>query len=263
MQRTWITGVDWDDEIPTAILKTWLSARKDLPAISGISLPRCVFSSFTALSTVELHVFCDASETAFGAVIYSRVSSTDDSYFVSLLTAKSRVAPVKTLSLPGLELSATVVAAKLVQSTTLAMSKLSVNISRVVAWTDSTKVLSWLASYPETWGCFVANRVSLIQEQVAPSQWKHVLSEQKPADCASRGKTATDLLDFNQWCKCPDWLALDETQWPKQPILPVAAPTERRKRAAGISIYNPKVIDQSLKLTVSPTWSGFREQQAL
>ena len=59
----------------------------------------CVFYSFTAHSTVELHVFCNASETAFSAVIYSRVSSTDDSYFVSVVTAKSRVAPVKTLNL--------------------------------------------------------------------------------------------------------------------------------------------------------------------
>ena len=240
VQQTWIAGVDWDDEVLAAILKTWLSARKDLPAISSISIPRCVVSSLIPQSTVELHVFCDASETAFSAVIYSRVSSTDDSYLVSLLTAKSRVAPVKTLSLPRLELSGAVLAAKLVQSTTLALSKLSVNISRVMAWTDSTIVLSWLASYPGTWGCFVANRVSLIQEQVAPSQWKHVPSEQNPADCASRGKTATDLLDFNLWWKGPDWLAHDETQWPKQPILPIAAPPGRRKRAASIFHLQPK-----------------------
>ena len=166
VQRTWISGIGWDDDVPNAILQTWLSARKDLPSISNISIPRCVCSSFTAHSTAELHVFCDASETAFSAVIYSRVSSTDDSYFVSLLTAKSQVAPVKTLSLPRLELYGAVLAAKLVQSTTLALSKLSINISRVMAWTDSTIVLSWLASYPGTWGCFVASRVSLIQAQV-------------------------------------------------------------------------------------------------
>ena len=149
----------------------------------------CAFS-LIAQSIVELHVFCDASETAFSAVIYSRVSSRDTSYLVSLPTAKSRAAPVKTLSLPRLEFSGAFLAAKLVQSTTLALSKLSVNVSHVKAWTDSAIVLSWLASYPETWGCFVANRVSLIQEQVAPSQWKHVPSEQNPADCTSRGKTA-------------------------------------------------------------------------
>ena len=180
-------------------------------------------------------MFCDVSQTAFSAFIYSRVSSTDNSYFVSLLTAKSRVVPIKTLSLPRLELSGAVLAAKLVQSTTLALSKLSVNFSRVIAWTDSTLVLSWLSNHRGTWGCFVANRVSLIQEQVAPSQWKHVPSEQNP-----RGKTATDLLDFNLWLKSPEWLAHDETLWPKQPILPTDAPPERSKRAAGIFHVQPK-----------------------
>ena len=236
VQRTWIAGVDWDDCVPGAILETWLSARRDLPVISRVSIPRCVFTSNTptpSRPTVELHAFCDASETAYSAVIYTRVRFADDSYFVSLLTAKSRVAPVKTLSLPRLELSGAVLAAKLVQSTTLALSQLDVNISRVIAWTDSTIVLSWLASYPGTWGCFVANRVSLIQEQVSPSHWKHVPSEQNPADCASRGKTATELLDFSLWWNGPNWLTRNESQWPQQPSIPTATALERRKRTIG------------------------------
>ena len=144
------------------------------------------------------------------------------------------------MSLPRLELSGPVLAGKLMKSTTLALTKLNITFSRVMAWTDSTIVLSRLVSYPGTWGCFVANRVSVFQEQDAPSQWKHVRSEQNPADCVSRGKTATDLLEFSQWWKGLNWLAHDETQWLNQPILPVAAPPERRKRAAGIFHLQPK-----------------------
>ena len=184
MQGTWISGFGWIDDVPTATLQTWLSARKDLHVISNVSISRCVFSLTNLYPVVELHVFCDASEKAYSAVIYSRVPFTTDSYFVSLLTANSRVAPVKTISLPRLELSGAVLAAKLMQSTTLALTKLNFAISCVMAWTDSTIVLSWLASYQGTWGCFVAYRVSLVQEQVALHNGSMIYSEENPADCA-------------------------------------------------------------------------------
>ena len=104
VQRTWVTGVAWDDNVPPDILESWLSARTDLSNISRCNIPRCVLIRNQTDATMEFHVFCDASEVAYGAVIYFRVKRTDGTTKVSPLTSKSRVAPIKTLTLPRREL---------------------------------------------------------------------------------------------------------------------------------------------------------------
>jgi hypothetical protein len=75
------------------------------------------------------------------------------------------------------------------------------------AWTDSTVVLGWLASLPRRWKTFVANRVAEIQETIPFENWNHVISEENPADCASRGISASELVDFSLWWRGPDWLS--------------------------------------------------------
>ena len=85
------------------------------------------------------------------------------------------------------------------QWTTLALKKLNVNNSRVIAWTDLAIVMSWLAGCPGIWGCSVANHVSFIQEEIPPTHWKNVLSKQNPVNCLSRGKNVKELPDFSLW----------------------------------------------------------------
>ena len=230
VQQTWVAGVAWDDDVPPNILESWLSARTDLPNISRRNIPRCVLIPNQTETTMELHVFCDASEVAYGAVIYSRVKRTDGTKKVSLLTSKSRVAPIKTLTLPRLELCAAALGSQLLRSTINALQSLPITITEIIGWTDSTTVLSWLASYPGTWSCFVGNRVALIQEQIPPSQWKHVSSDQNPADCVSRGLTASEMISFDLWWQGPSWLSHCDSSWPHQPSIPTTAPPEKRKR---------------------------------
>ena len=116
VQRTW-AGVAWDDDVPLDILESWLSARTDLSNISRCNIPRCVLIPNQTGATMELHVFCDASEVTYGAVIYSPVKRTDVTTKVSLLTYKSRVVPIKTLTLPRLELCAAALGSQLMRST--------------------------------------------------------------------------------------------------------------------------------------------------
>ena len=193
MQQTWVRGLDWDQPVPD-IKNAWKDLRAGLFVIQSIKIPRAVITG--NLSTLQLHVFCDASEKAYDAVIYSRATDTLGYVTVTLLCSKTRVAPVKTVSLPRLELCGAEVAAKLASTMTKNLQVVQPHFS-IHAWTDSTIVLQWIAQLPETWSTSVANRVSKIQEVLPRSRWKHVPSLENPADLASRGCSASHLAQSN------------------------------------------------------------------
>ena len=145
-------------------------------------------------SDLQLHVFCDASTTAYAAVIFIR-KLTDNFIETKMLTAKTRAAPIKSVCVPRLEFFAAMLGAKLVEALTNAISNERFPTPKVFAWSDSTVTTAWLQDFPRKWKTFVANRVSKIQEIVPASCWKYVPTEDNPADCPSRGSAAADLLN--------------------------------------------------------------------
>ena len=90
----------------------------------------------------------------------------------------------------------------------------NVNTASVHLWTDSTVVLDWLDGLPCNWKTFVANRVSEIQTLWPRRHWNHVATMDNPADCASKGLSARELLNFDLWWRGPAWLAKSENNWP-------------------------------------------------
>lgn len=167
LQSLWLTGLTWDETLPENIVTEWLTLRSKLSEVSAIEIPRWIGTSKTNLKT-EFHGFCDASNKAYAAVVYCRTEKVGK-FEVHLLTSKTRVAPIKKISLPNLELCGATLLAKLVQKVQEAM-----NITaETFAWTDSTIVLDWIKSntHKQT---FVANRVSTILNTFKPSQWQHV-----------------------------------------------------------------------------------------
>ncbi|XP_050295689.1 uncharacterized protein LOC126735663 [Anthonomus grandis grandis] len=159
-----------------------------------------------------MHGFCDSSEKAYAAVVYFRIITYDDNVQTYLLCSKSRVAPLKTISIPRLELCSAVLLADLMSSVKKALAD-SINISSLFAWTDSTVALSWIKSSPHKWTTFVSNRVSYIQEKLSADCWAHVRSENNPADCATRGLLPSELLHFEKWWAGPGFLTSCLTKW--------------------------------------------------
>ena len=141
-----------------------------------------------------------------------------------LLCSKSRVAPVNKITLPRLELCVALILAQFVQKTVPA---LNLKIDRILLWTYSTIVLSWLATSASKWKTFVANVVSQIQEWTAGCEWRHVASASNPADLISRGTNPETLKNCRLCWVGPEWLSQHQEQWFNTQLLRHPEPPEQ------------------------------------
>ena len=130
---------------------------------------------------MQLHGFSDTSEYAYAGVVYLRMVDTSNIVHVSLVMAKTRVAPIKRLTVPRLELCGANLLASLLGHT---KGVFAIPSAHVYAWTDSTVVLSWLSGNPRRFKTFVGNRVSNSMQLLPLDCWQHVRSDQNPADSA-------------------------------------------------------------------------------
>ena len=216
MQALWKLQLTWDEKLPKGIIQEYQVFRQSLPEIEKLFIARQVIQS--ALNEkLTFHIFCDASEKAYAATIYLR-SENSGNVKVSLLVAKTRVAPVKSVSVPRLELCAALLGANLAEAIQNSFKDSRFDQPQFMAWTDSTIVLSWLAQTPDKWKTFVRNRVSKIQEILPHSLWRHVPTSDNPADCASRGLSCSDLMAHNLWWSGPSWLSKPMKDWPNDDL---------------------------------------------
>ena len=210
--------IDWDDMLPKDLLTEWRKWISDLQLLSSYEVPRCV-SKCSAIS-IQLHIFCDGSMTAYGAVAYLRVKDCYSNITCSILMAKSRLTPIGKSSLktvPRIELNAAKTAVILHQKI---MQEMTVILTDVFFWTDSTVVLNYIKSEIGRFHRFVANRVDFIRICSHPHQWKYVPTKLNPADLLSRGsKSVSDFLQLDEWKEGPSFLYLPPEDWPEQPML--------------------------------------------
>lgn len=211
MQDVWRCALHWDESVPQSINSDWLEFTRQLESVRKISLDRKLLVE--NCRDIQYHGFCDASEVGYGACLYVRSTDKFGKTIIRLACAKSRVAPLKTVTIPRLELCGALLLARLYRETGGAMG---VEPSKVVFWCDSTIVLHWLRTAPHLLKTYVANRVVEIQETVESNVWRHIGSADNPADAISRGQLPRTFLQNKIWFQGPSWLCKKEAEWPNE-----------------------------------------------
>ncbi|GFW70838.1 integrase catalytic domain-containing protein [Trichonephila clavipes] len=210
IQELWIKKkVTWDEILPPKVKEKWLIWCKELPLLDNLRIPRLVLDSTNdeVSDLIEIHIFCDASKLAYGAAAYVKVRKQNE-VLVNLIASKTRVAPLKAVTLPRLELLGALVAARLSSRVQEIVRKKKE--CKVFHWTDSKIVLFWIKGCSKRWKQFVANREQEISELTDPDSWFHCSGQDNPSDFLSRGLSVDTLISNNKWWTGPAFLRTDE-----------------------------------------------------
>ncbi|XP_052764084.1 uncharacterized protein LOC128206005 [Mya arenaria] len=198
MQQLWKEKLDWDDI--DEHVQEWKTIKLDLERIPTFKLKRCVTNEADDSVTYSLVCFCDASERAYSSAIYLR-QITDRAIKVELIFSKARLAPVKGMTIPKLEIMAVVIGVRCLE---YVQSQVGVPIEQSVLYTDSQCVLKWISSEKKL-PVFVQNRVNEIKKHTG-IRFAYVKTTEYPADIATRGYTVEKLTKSELWWNGPSWL---------------------------------------------------------
>ena len=204
IQSAWKEKVGWDVRLPPSYLNKWRELAIEIKQLPSFKFPRSVCG---VDSDCKLHVFVDASTSAFGAVAY--VVSTSGAH---LLAAKARVAPLKERTLPQLELTALQLGTQFAVYLNQVLNEF--NIVQTITWSDSEAALQWLRN-GNSKITYVQNRVKSIRELGVGFQFLHVPTKENPADLVTRGISLKQFKKSTLWLHGPEWLS-DCNSWPSQ-----------------------------------------------
>ena len=206
LQDVWQRKCTWDTPLDKDLCDRWLSIRQDIVDLPMVTHSRTYFHQQPGMPD-HIYVFADASAKAYGAVAYVHKGSE-----ISLAMSKSRVAPLKALTLPRLELMAAVSASRVAKFVQTSLSPSNTPVP-VHLWTDSQIVLHWLRNGSHAQS-FVNQRINEIIRQFPSVTWSFTPSEDNPADLLTRGISTTQLKICKLWTHGPDWLP-NTMNWPK------------------------------------------------
>ena len=205
LKSIWIRfGQSWDENISEEDKRIFFEWVQEMQTIKQTSLSRKYFSNIP--KNVQLHIFSDASLEAMCIVAYFR-GELEDGVKVSFMLGKCRIAPIKQLSIPRLELQAALYSVRLRK---LIIQEHDLPNNGVTHWTDSFTVLQWLNSADKKQNVFVANRAA---ENSTIDEWKHIRGELNPSDTGTRGITIEKLSE-SVWLTGPSWMKDQPEDWP-------------------------------------------------
>ena len=212
LQKLCKLNLGWDEVINLEEEKLWKKWIESIKNLENISIDRCLKPSFLGNFTTELHTFADASDSGYGVCVYLRfVNETEGNIDCKLVTSRSRVAPLKKVTIPKLELNAAKLA---VMVTHRLLKELNLSIDKRFFWSDSTAVLKTINSKETRFPTFVQNRLRIIHEGSNSNDWHYINSSCNPADMCSRGCFAeTSTEKMKEWLN-PSILRQPSTAWP-------------------------------------------------
>ena len=221
--------LDWDEPMSGELLKKLEKLIDGLKMVQPIIIPRCCFSGIKEeVLSSTLQGFCDASNRAYAAVVYLRVG-TKKTITMRFLASKTRVAPLRSQTIPRLELLSALLLAKLMTTVFQAL-KLEVPLGQLTCYTDSKVVFYWLTSVNREWKQFVQNRVNAIKKLIPVESWRHCPGRDNPADLPSMGMSPLQLFKELSWLGGPGWLYEHQSDKlkPQEMIIPRECLTEMK-----------------------------------
>ena len=141
LQNIWSAGMDWDEKLTEPLINLARAWFNELEILAKIQIPRCLQDKERSSDTMSLHTFVDASEYAYGAVVYARCTYADGSFSSKIVAAKTRIAPSTATSIPRLELMGAVIGVRLAS---MIAKVLEIPMSSSIFWSDSLNVLWWI-----------------------------------------------------------------------------------------------------------------------
>ena len=195
----------WDENISSDIESIWNDFLADLKQIETLRVKRFAFvQPKEIILSISLHGFCDSSSQVYCGMVYIRVETTL-CIRVNFLCAKTKVAPLKKLSIPRLELLGCVLLSKVLKDVLVAL-KGRVFIDSVYCWSDSEVALCWVKGKEKCWKPWVENRVVSIRNIIDKDSWYHISGVNNPADIPTQ---VCKIKGFQRWFDEPQFLYTD------------------------------------------------------
>ena len=198
--------IEWDEEINGELLDRWNAL---ISCISGSEPVRRYFQLKLSECQWRLIGFSDSSVKACAAVVYLKCEGSEARQ-MSLVAAKTRVAPIRSQTIPRLEFLGALLLARLISSVYNAL-KSEVVLESSRCYTDSQVALYWIKGERREWKPFVYNRVREIRELVPSENWGHCVGRSNPADIPSRGSSVGELIHSHLWWNGPEEVITDRS----------------------------------------------------
>ncbi|XP_062556945.1 uncharacterized protein LOC134221776 [Armigeres subalbatus] len=249
IQDLWRSGSDWDHPIDDESNEKWHRWIRRLPEIEYVKVSRYYFqkSNQVYYNSLQLHVFVDASKDAYGAAAYFRIL-TSNGPVCCLVMARSKVAPLKMMSIPRLELQAAVVGSRLLHTVVEAHS---LEIKQRFIWSDSKTVISWIQSEQRKYKPFVAFRIGEILSLTKHDEWHWISTKNNIADDLTKWKSSSCLDSNGPWFCGPCFLYQPEDLWSRQELV---EPNTTEEIRACLLMHDSAIIESVIDVSRISRW---------